>query len=32
VESARQDRLRRLTEEEPLLAKAVQEWDLELAE
>ncbi len=32
VEIARQDRLRRLTEEEPLLAKAVQEWDLELAE
>jgi DNA polymerase-3 subunit gamma/tau len=30
AESARRDRLKRLTEEEPLLAKAVQEWDLEL--
>ena len=32
AESARQDRLRRLTEDEPLLAAAVREWDLELAE
>src|SRR5690606_37839463 len=30
AETARQDRLRRLVEEEPLLAAAVQEWDLEL--
>ncbi|MBA2243850.1 MAG: DNA polymerase III subunit gamma/tau [Gemmatimonadetes bacterium] len=32
AESARRDRLRRLSEEEPLLARAVQEWDLELVE
>ncbi|HEV2148945.1 MAG TPA: hypothetical protein VGR37_16185, partial [Longimicrobiaceae bacterium] len=32
AESARRDRLRRLTEEEPLLAAAVQEWDLELVD
>ena len=32
AESARRDRLRRLTEDEPLLAAAVREWDLELAE
>ncbi len=32
AESARRDRLRRLTEEEPLLAVAVQEWDLELVD
>jgi hypothetical protein len=30
AETAKRDRLRRLTEEEPLLASAVQEWDLEL--
>jgi DNA polymerase III subunit gamma/tau len=30
AETARRDRLRRLTEEEPLLASVVQEWDLEL--
>ncbi|HEX6069833.1 MAG TPA: DNA polymerase III subunit gamma/tau [Longimicrobiaceae bacterium] len=30
AETARRDRLRRLVEEEPLLAVAVQEWDLEL--
>ncbi len=30
AESARQERLRRLAAEEPLLAAAVQEWDLEL--
>jgi DNA polymerase-3 subunit gamma/tau len=30
AETARRDRLRRLTAEEPLLAAAVQEWDLEL--
>jgi DNA polymerase III subunit gamma/tau len=30
VEGARQERLRRLASEEPLLAAAVQEWDLEL--
>jgi DNA polymerase-3 subunit gamma/tau len=30
AETARRDRLRRLVEEEPLLAAAVQEWDLEL--
>ena len=30
AETARRDRLRRLTDEEPLLAAAVQEWDLEL--
>ena len=30
AETARQERLRRLVEEEPLLAAAVQEWDLEL--
>lgn len=29
-ETARRDRLRRLTEEEPRLAEVVQEWDLEL--
>jgi DNA polymerase-3 subunit gamma/tau len=32
AESHRQDRLRRLTEEEPLLAAAVREWDLELVD
>ncbi|MBW3628573.1 MAG: DNA polymerase III subunit gamma/tau [Gemmatimonadetes bacterium] len=32
AETARRDRLRRLTDEEPLLAAAVQEWDLELIE
>jgi DNA polymerase-3 subunit gamma/tau len=32
AESARRDRLRRLTEEEPLLAVAVREWDLELVD
>lgn len=32
AESARRDRLKRLTEEEPLLAVAVQEWDLELVD
>jgi hypothetical protein len=32
AETARQERLRHLTEEEPLLARAVQEWDLELVE
>ncbi|HEX2095465.1 MAG TPA: DNA polymerase III subunit gamma/tau [Longimicrobiaceae bacterium] len=32
AESARVDRLRRLTEEEPLLGVAVQEWDLELVD
>jgi hypothetical protein len=32
AEVARQERLRHLTEEEPLLAQAVQEWDLELVE
>jgi DNA polymerase III subunit gamma/tau len=30
AETARRDRLRRLAEEEPLLAEAVREWDLEL--
>ena len=30
AETARRDRLKRLTDEEPLLAAAVQEWDLEL--
>jgi hypothetical protein len=30
AETARRDRLARLTGEEPLLAAAVQEWDLEL--
>jgi hypothetical protein len=30
AEGARQERLRRLTAEEPLLQAAVQEWDLEL--
>ena len=30
AETARRDRLQRLVEEEPLLAAAVQEWDLEL--
>lgn len=30
AEAAREERLRRLVEEEPLLAAAVQEWDLEL--
>jgi DNA polymerase-3 subunit gamma/tau len=32
AESHRQDRLRRLTEDEPLLAAAVREWDLELVD
>lgn len=32
AESARADRLRRLVEEEPILAAAVEEWDLELIE
>jgi len=32
AESARQERLRRLAEEEPLLSAAVKEWDLELME
>jgi DNA polymerase III subunit gamma/tau len=32
AESARADRLRRLVEEEPLLAAAVEAWDLELEE
>ena len=32
AESVKRDRLRRLTEEEPLLAAAVEEWDLELIE
>jgi DNA polymerase III subunit gamma/tau len=32
AESARADRLRRLVEEEPLLATAVEAWDLELEE
>jgi DNA polymerase III subunit gamma/tau len=32
AEGARQERLRRLTAEEPLLQAAVQEWDLELIE
>jgi DNA polymerase III subunit gamma/tau len=32
AEGARQDRLRRLASEEPLLEAAVQEWDLELIE
>jgi len=32
AEGARQERLRRLTSEEPLLGAAVQEWDLELIE
>jgi hypothetical protein len=30
AESARRDRLARLMEQEPLLAQAVQAWDLEL--
>lgn len=30
AETARRDRLKRLVDEEPLLAAAVQEWDLEL--
>jgi hypothetical protein len=30
AETARRDRLKRLVEEEPLLAAAVQAWDLEL--
>jgi hypothetical protein len=30
AESARQQRLKQLAQQEPLLAKAVQEWDLEL--
>jgi hypothetical protein len=30
AESARRDRLQRLTEGEPVLAAAVQAWDLEL--
>jgi DNA polymerase-3 subunit gamma/tau len=32
AESARRDRLHRLASEEPILAAAVQEWDLELVE
>ena len=32
AESARRDRLDRLMQEEPLLAEAVQEWDLEMIE
>jgi DNA polymerase III subunit gamma/tau len=32
AETARQERLRRLAEQEPLLARAVTEWDLELVE
>jgi hypothetical protein len=32
AESARSDRLRRLTEGEPTLAAAVQAWDLELVD
>ena len=32
AESARRDRLSRLTEGEPTLAAAVQSWDLELVE
>ena len=32
AESAREERLRRLSSEEPLLRAAVQEWDLELIE
>jgi DNA polymerase-3 subunit gamma/tau len=32
VERAKEDRVRRLTGEEPLLAAAVKEWDLELLE
>jgi DNA polymerase III subunit gamma/tau len=32
AEVARQERLKRLTQQEPLLAAAVQEWDLELAD
>jgi hypothetical protein len=32
AETARRDRLQRLTEEEPLLAAAVQAWDLELVD
>jgi DNA polymerase III subunit gamma/tau len=32
AETARRDRLRRLVEEDPLLAAAVKEWDLELLE
>jgi hypothetical protein len=32
AEVARQERLKHLTQQEPLLARAVQEWDLELAE
>jgi len=31
-ESAREDRLRRLVEDEPILAEAVKSWDLELIE
>jgi hypothetical protein len=30
AESARQERLRRLGAEEPLLSAAIREWDLEL--
>jgi hypothetical protein len=32
AETARRDRLKRLVDENPLLATAVQEWDLELLE
>jgi hypothetical protein len=32
AETARRDRLRRLVSEDPLLAAAVKEWDLELLE
>jgi hypothetical protein len=32
AETARRDRLRRLVDEDPLLAAAVREWDLELLE
>jgi DNA polymerase III subunit gamma/tau len=32
AETARRDRLKRLVDEDPLLAAAVQEWDLELLE
>jgi hypothetical protein len=32
AEEARRETLRRLTEKEPLLEAAVQEWDLELIE
>jgi DNA polymerase-3 subunit gamma/tau len=32
AETARRERLKRLTDEEPLLAEAVEEWDLELTD